>query len=122
MKYDRKLQFASLNGINLTNFGDVFCEHSREGDAIEKVKGIVGDAVTLKRYDQFDTFRITQNVFSPIKGQVDNWEKYGTQLTFQYKDDNTGVTKTSTTAFVQSHTEPTDGGQWEMIIYCEEVH
>ena len=31
MKYDVKLQFASLNGINLTNFGDVFCEHTRDG-------------------------------------------------------------------------------------------
>lgn len=121
MKYDRKLQFASLNGINLTNFGDAFCEHQREGDAIEKIKGIIGDPVTLKKYDQFDTFRITQNVFSPIKGQVDNWEKYGTPLTFQYKDDNTGITKTSTSAYVQSHTESVDGGQWEMIIYCEEV-
>lgn len=122
MKFDKKTQFASLQGINLTNFGDVFCEHARENDAIEKIKGCTGDAVTLKRYDQFDTFRITQNVFSPIKGQVDNWEKYGTQLTFQYKDDNTGVTKTSTTAYIQSHTEPVDGQQWEMIIYCEEVH
>lgn len=121
MDYDVKLQFASLNGINLTNFGDAFCEHTRENDAIEKIKGITGDPVTLKRYNQFDTFRITQNVFSPIKGQVDNWEKYGTALTFQYKDDNTGVTKTSTSAYIQSHTEPMDGQQWEMIIYCEEV-
>lgn len=38
MKYDRKLQFASLNGINLTHFGDAFCEHSRENDAIEKLR------------------------------------------------------------------------------------
>lgn len=121
MKYDVKLQFASLNGINLTNFGDVFCEHTRDGDAIEKVKGIQGDPVTLARYDQFDTFRITQNVFSPIKGQVDNWEKYHTPLTFQYKDNNTGVTKSSTSAYIQSHTEAVDGQQWEMIIYCEEV-
>ena len=121
MKYDSKLQFASLNGINLTNFGDVFCEHARDGDAIEKVKGILGDPVTLARYDQFDTFRITQNVFSPIKGQVDNWEKYHTPLTFQYKDNNTGVTKSSTSAYIQSHTESVDGQQWEMIIYCEEV-
>lgn len=121
MKYDVKLQFASLNGINLTNFGDVFCEHTRDGDAIEKVKGIQGDPVTLARYDQFDTFRITQNVFSPIKGQVDNWEKYHTPLTFQYKDNNTGVTKSSTSAYIQSHTESVDGQQWEIIIYCEEV-
>lgn len=121
MKYDVKLQFASLNGINLTNFGDVFCEHTRDGDAIEKVKGIQGDPVTLARYDQMDTFRITQNVFSPIKGQVDNWEKYHTPLTFQYKDNNTGVTKSSTSAYIQSHTEPVDGQQWEIIIYCEEV-
>jgi hypothetical protein len=121
MKYDVKLQFASLNGINLTNFGDVFCEHTRDGDAIEKVKGIQGDPVTLARYDQFDTFRITQNVFSPIKGQVDNWEKYHTPLTFQYKDNNTGVTKSSTSAYIQSHTESVDGQQWEVIIYCEEV-
>lgn len=121
MKYDVKLQFASLNGINLTNFGDVFCEHTRDGDAIEKVKGIQGDPVTLARYDQFDTFRITQNVFSPIKGQVDIWEKYHTPLTFQYKDNNTGVTKSSTSAYIQSHTESVDGQQWEVIIYCEEV-
>jgi hypothetical protein len=121
MKYDVKLQFASLNGINLTNFGDVFCEHTRDGDAIEKVKGIQGDPVTLARYDQFDTFRITQNVFSPIKGQVDTWEKYHTPLTFQYKDNNTGVTKSSTSAYIQSHTESVDGQQWEVIIYCEEV-
>lgn len=121
MKFDAKLQFASLNGINVTHFGDVFCEHTREGDAIEKVKGIIGDAVTLAKYDQFDTFRITQNVYSPLKGQVDNWEKYHTPLTFQYKDDNTGVTKSSTSAYIQSHTEPVDGGQWEMVIYCEEV-
>ena len=90
-------------------------------DAIEKVKGIQGDPVTLARYDQFDTFRITQNVFSPIKGQVDNWEKYHTPLTFQYKDNNTGVTKSSTSAYIQSHTESVDGQQWEVIIYCEEV-
>lgn len=121
MKYDSKLQFASLNGINLTNFGDAFCEHTRDGDAIEKVKGILGDPVTLARYDQFDTFRITQNVFSPIKGQIDNWEKYHTPLTFQYKDNNTGVTKSSTSAYIQSHTESVDGQQWEFIVYCEEV-
>ena len=121
MKYDVKLQFASLNGINLTNFGDVFCEHTRDGDAIEKVKGIQGDPVTLARYDQFDTFRITQNVFSPIKGQIDNWEKYHTPLTFQYKDNNTGVTKSSTSAYIQSHNQSVDGQQWEAIIYCEEV-
>lgn len=121
MKYNVKLQYAVLQGINLTHFGDAFCEHSREGDAIEKIKGILGDPVTIGKYDQFDTFRITQNVFSPIKGQVDNWEKYHTPLTFQYKDENTGVTKTSTSAYIQSHTEPVDGKQWEMIIYCEEV-
>lgn len=122
MKYDPKIQFAILQGINITNFGDVLAEHSREGDAIEKIKGVVGDAVTLAKYDQFDTFRITQNVYSPIKGQVDNWEANHTQLTFQYKDNNTGVTKSSTSAYIQSHTEPVDGQQWEMIIYCEEIH
>lgn len=121
MKYDPKLQFLSINGINATNFGDAFVEHSREGDAIERVKGIVGDAVTIARYDQFDTFRVTQNVFSPLKGQIDNWEKYHTALTLQYKDNNTGVTKSSTTAYIQSHTEPVDGQQWEFIVYCEEV-
>lgn len=122
MKFDPKIQFASLQGINLTNFGDVFCEHTREGDAIEKIKGIVGDAVTLAKYDQFDVFRVTQNVYSPIKGQVDTWEANHTQLTFQYKDNNTGTTKTSTSAYIQSHTEPVDGQQWEMLIYCEKVN
>ena len=121
MKYDPKIQFAALQGINLTHFGEVFCEHTRENDAIEKIKGIIGDAVTLAKYDQFDVFRITQNVFSPIKEQVDNWEKNHTPLTFQYKDNNTGVTKTSTSAYIQSHTEPVDGKEWEMYIYCEEV-
>ena len=121
MNYNPKIQFASMNGINLTHFGDVKVEHTREGDAIEKIKGVDGDAVTIANYQQFDTFRVTQNVYSPIKGQIDNWEKFKTPLTFQYKDDNTGVTKSSTTAYIQSHTEPTDGHQWEFIVYCEEV-
>lgn len=121
MLYNPKLQFASVNGINVTHYGDVTCEHSIEGDAINKVKGVQGDAVTIANFEQFDTFRITQNAFSPLKGQVKNWSKFKTPLAFQYKDDNTGETKSSTTAYIQSYTEPTDGGQWEFTVYCEEV-
>lgn len=121
MKYDVKLQFVSLNGINVTNFGDATCEYTKDGDAIDMIKGIQGDAVALAKYDQIDHFRITQNVFSPLWGQVENWEKYHTALTFQYKDNNTGVTRSSTTAYVQNVTRPTDGQQGEFTVVCEEV-
>lgn len=120
-KYDVKLQFASLNGINLTNFGDAVCEYTKDGDAVEIVKGIQGDSVTMAKYDQVDNFRITQDVFSPIWGQVENWEKYHTALTFQFKDENTGITRSSTTAYIKSITRPVDGAQGEINITCEEV-
>lgn len=121
MKYDVKLQFVSLNGINLTNFGDATLEYTKDNDAVEVVKGVQGDTVTLAKYDQIDNFRITQNVYSPIWSQVENWEKYHTALTLQYKDDNTGITRSSTSAYIKSITRPVDGGQGEINITCEEV-
>lgn len=120
-KYDVKLQFLSVNGLNLTNFGDAVCEHTKDGNAVEVVKGIQGDAVTMARYDQIDRFRTTQNAFSPLWGQIDNWEKYHTALTIQYKDNNTGVSRSSVTAYVETVTHPVDGGQGEVTFVCEEV-
>lgn len=121
MKYDVKLQFMSINGLNVTNFGDATCEYTKDGDAIDVIKGIQGDAVSMAKYDQVERFRITQNVFSPLWGSLENWEKYHTPLTLQYKDENTGVTRSSTSAYVQSVTRPVDGGQGEVVFVCEEV-
>lgn len=121
MKYDVKLQFLSVDGINLTNFGDAVCEYSKEGDAVEVIKGIQGDTVTMAKYDQIAVFRTTQNVYSPIWGQVESWEKYHTPLTLQYKDDNNGTSRSSTSAYIRSVTRPVDGGNGEIIFVCEDV-
>lgn len=122
MKYDQKLQFLSVQGLNLTNFGDTVCEYTIDGDSVEMKKGLQGDAVTMGKYDTIDTFRTTQNVFSPIWGQIENWAKYHTELTLQYKDNNTGVSRASTTAYVRSYTPPKDGEDGEVVFVCEEVH
>ena len=44
MKYDQKLQFLSVQGLNLTNFGDTICEYTIDGDSVEMKKGLQGDA------------------------------------------------------------------------------
>lgn len=121
MKYDRKLQFLSVDGINLTNFGDTICEHTIDGDFVEMTKGLQGDTVTLANYGTIDRFRTSQNVYSPIWGQIETWAKFHTALTLQYKDNNTGESKSSTTAYVQTYTPPRDGADGEVTFVCEEV-
>lgn len=122
MKFDRKLQFLSANGLNLTHFGDSIMEYSKDGDAVEVTKGIQGDAVTLPNYTQIDRIRTTLLSTCPLWGQIESWEKNHTAITLQYKDANTGVSRSSTTAYIQSITYPVDGGQGEVLFVCEEVH
>lgn len=120
-KYDPKIQFLSIGGLNFTHFGEAVASHSREGSFINKMKGIKGEAVTIANYEIFDTFRVTQLASSPHYEQVKKWADYHTQLPLQYKDDNTGRTKSSTTAYIQDISEPEDGKNWEFTVYCEEV-
>ncbi len=122
MKYDVKLEFLSVNGMNVTNFGDSVAEYTKDGDAIDMIKGIQGDTVTLPKYDQIDRIKTTLNVYCPLWGQFENWEKNHTQLSVQYKDDNTGTSRSSTTGYVQNMVRPKDGQNGEITIACEEVH
>lgn len=122
MKYDVKLEFLSVNGINFTNHGDTVAEHTKDGNAVDMRKGIKGDAVTMVKYDRIDRIRTTLDPYAPFWGQIESWEKNNTQLSLQFKDNNTGVSRSSTTAYVETVTYPHDGQDGEVTFVCEEVH
>lgn len=119
--YSTKLNFAILDGINLTGFADVMAEHSRDNDYIEPYKGLNGDAVTHFKYDTMDRFRVTQIATSPHWSMIENYAKNHKAFVFQFSDTNTGETKTSNVSYIQSIGTITDGQPREFTIYCEEV-
>jgi len=119
--YNTKLNFFTFNGVNLTHFADVKCDHSYEGDFIDEYKGIDGDAITHAKNDVKEYFKVSQICTSPHWGSLLSAAKNHTQCVIQWADNNTGETFTSTTAYVKNLGNSADGGNRDVTIYCEDV-
>lgn len=119
--YDGKLLDFIIQGINISHYGEARCVRSYGGDFVDPQSGANGDKVTYALYNQMNTFQISQLFNSPIWTQVESWAKNHTKLTIQFTDGNTGEKKTSTTAYIQSLGDITDGQERTFTVYCEEV-